>query len=238
MSFSKRASRWANSALVVTVTSNDFDSFGAHGPLAGVGFQVMTVLHVIALPKSATNVCFSVSETTLPPSSYRLGVHASKLHELFSSRITEALQQSIVAFDKEVCFARGISFPCSLSLSLSLIDDTAVCAPCDDCQLPGYISKDALLHGVEVKSVSRHADTYESTSLGGLYPIGEGAGYAGGIISAAVDDNHSRRPPQRHNRRHRPHKGNPRSYDDLTRRSHDLPPSFLQERSGATSSYY
>ncbi|RWW65913.1 hypothetical protein BHE74_00026752 [Ensete ventricosum] len=110
MSFSKRASRWANSALVVTVTSNDFDSFGAHGPLAGVEFQVMTVLHLIALPKSATNVCFSVSETTLPPSSYRLGVHASKLHELFSSRITEALQQSIVAFDKEVCagYAGGI----------------------------------------------------------------------------------------------------------------------------------
>lgn len=35
--------------------------------------------------------------------------------------------------------------------------------------------------------VSRHADTYESMSLGRLYPIGEGAGYAGGIVSAAVD---------------------------------------------------
>ncbi|RRT77755.1 hypothetical protein B296_00005277 [Ensete ventricosum] len=141
MSFSKRASRWANSALVVTVTSNDFDSFGAHGPLAGVGFQ------------SATNVCFSVSETTLPPSSYRLGVHASKLHELFSSRVTEALQQSIVAFDKEV------------SVLLVWLQ-TRTSSPVQ---------------------VSRHADTYESTSLGGLYPIGEGAGYAGGIISAAVD---------------------------------------------------
>ena len=35
--------------------------------------------------------------------------------------------------------------------------------------------------------ISRHGETYESTSLRGLYPIGEGAGYAGGILSAAVD---------------------------------------------------
>ena len=35
--------------------------------------------------------------------------------------------------------------------------------------------------------ISRHKETYESTSLQGLYPIGEGAGYAGGIVSAAVD---------------------------------------------------
>ncbi|CAL9065781.1 uncharacterized protein LOC135605282 isoform X2 [Musa acuminata AAA Group] len=168
MSFSKRASRWANSALVVTVSSNDFDSFRAHGPLAGLEFQreferraaVMGggnfVVPAQTVPDFLDN---KLSETPLPPSSYRLGVHASKLHELFPSRITEALQQSIVMFDKE---------------------------------LPGFISKDALLHGVETRTsspvqVSRHADTYESTSLGRLYPIGEGAGYAGGIVSAAVD---------------------------------------------------
>ncbi|KAF6147607.1 hypothetical protein GIB67_031598 [Kingdonia uniflora] len=61
-----------------------------------------------------------------------------------------------------------------------------------DIELPGFISKDALLHGVETKTSSSvqipRDDTYESTSLDGLYPIGEGVGYAGGIVSAAVDD--------------------------------------------------
>nr|XP_010908367.1 uncharacterized protein LOC105034784 isoform X3 [Elaeis guineensis] len=100
-----------------------------------------------------------LSVTSLPPSSYRLGVQASNLHEIFPSYITQALQHAILNIDKE---------------------------------LPGFISQDALLHGVETRTSSpvqilRHADTYESTSLKGLYPIGEGAGYAGGIVSAAVD---------------------------------------------------
>lgn len=43
--------------------------------------------------------------TSLPPSSYRMGVRASNLHELFPSRITEALQHSILMFNKEVCIA-------------------------------------------------------------------------------------------------------------------------------------
>ena len=40
MSFSRRASKWANAALVVTVSTNDFEALGFHGPLAGVEFQV------------------------------------------------------------------------------------------------------------------------------------------------------------------------------------------------------
>ncbi|GJY62755.1 FAD/NAD(P)-binding oxidoreductase family protein [Tanacetum coccineum] len=60
------------------------------------------------------------------------------------------------------------------------------------CLLPGFISHNALLHGVETRTSSpvqipRNPDTFESGSLGGLYPVGEGAGYAGGIVSAAVD---------------------------------------------------
>ncbi|EHA8586576.1 Pyridine nucleotide-disulfide oxidoreductase [Cocos nucifera] len=168
MSFSRRASRWANAALVVTVSSNDFDSFQSYGPLAGVEFQreferraaIMGggnfVVPVQAVADFLEN---KLSVTSLPPSSYRLGVQASNLHELFPCHITQALQHAILKIDKE---------------------------------LPGFISQEALLHGVETRTSSpvqilRHADTYESTSLKGLYPIGEGAGYAGGIISAAVD---------------------------------------------------
>ncbi|KAG6536472.1 hypothetical protein ZIOFF_001530 [Zingiber officinale] len=168
MSFSRRASKWANSALVVTVSSNDFDR--SHGPLAVATAWFLReferraaimgggnfVVPVQTVPDFLAN---KLSETSLPPSSYRMGVRASNLHELFPSHITEALQHSILMFNKE---------------------------------LPGFISKDALLHGVETRTSSpvqicRHIETYESTTLKGLYPVGEGAGYAGGIVSAAVD---------------------------------------------------
>ncbi|XP_062231368.1 uncharacterized protein LOC133928879 isoform X2 [Phragmites australis] len=168
MSFSRRASKWANSALVVTVSSHDFKSFQSHGPLAGVEFQreferraaMMGGGNFVVPAQCVTDfISNRLSVTTLPLSSYRLGVRPSKLHELFPPYITEALQQSIIMIDKE---------------------------------MPGFVSKEALLHGVETRTssplqISRHGETYESTSLRGLYPIGEGAGYAGGILSAAVD---------------------------------------------------
>ncbi|TVU19370.1 hypothetical protein EJB05_35515, partial [Eragrostis curvula] len=168
MSFSRRSSKWANSALVVTVSSHDFEAFQSHGSLAGVEFQreferraaVMGGGNFVVPAQCVTDfISNNLSVTTLPPSSYRLGVRPSKLHELFPSYITEALQQSIIMIDKE---------------------------------MPGFVSKEALLHGVETRTsspvqISRDGETYESTSLRGLYPIGEGAGYAGGIISAAVD---------------------------------------------------
>jgi uncharacterized FAD-dependent dehydrogenase len=58
-------------------------------------------------------------------------------------------------------------------------------------QIPGYDAPDALLTGVETRTsspvrITRGAD-FQSLNTGGLYPAGEGAGYAGGILSAAVD---------------------------------------------------
>ncbi|KAK9275586.1 hypothetical protein L1049_022853 [Liquidambar formosana] len=168
MSFSRRASRWANAALVVTVSSKDFDALNFHGPLAGVEFQreferraaTMGGGNFVVPVQTVTDFLENkMSVTSVPPSSYRLGVKATNLHEIFPIHITEALQHSILMFDKE---------------------------------LPGFISKDALLHGVETRTsspiqITRNIDTYESMSLQGLYPVGEGAGYAGGIVSAAVD---------------------------------------------------
>ncbi len=59
-------------------------------------------------------------------------------------------------------------------------------------QMKGFITRDAQLHGVESRTscpvrITRHAETLESLSHSGLYPTGEGAGYAGGITSAACD---------------------------------------------------
>ncbi|PHT97076.1 hypothetical protein BC332_33997 [Capsicum chinense] len=172
MSFSRRSSKWANAALVVTVSSKDFAALDLHGPLAGVEFQRMFERKAAAMGggnfvvpvQTVTDFLDNkLSGTSVPSSSYRLGVKATNLRELFPSYITSSLQQSLLKFDKE---------------------------------LPGFISSDALLHGVETRTsspvqISRSADTYECTSLRGLYPIGEGAGYAGGIVSAAVDGMYS-----------------------------------------------
>ncbi|XP_058747493.1 uncharacterized protein LOC131620436 [Vicia villosa] len=172
MSFSRRASKWANAALVVSVTKNDFEALNYYGPLAGVEFQseferraaIMGggnfVVPVQTVPDFLEN---KLSVTSVPPSSYRLGVKASNLHQLFPTNIIEALKHSLVMFEKE---------------------------------LPGFICNEALLHGVETRTSSpvqipRDIDSYESTSVKGLYPVGEGAGYAGGIISAAVDGMHA-----------------------------------------------
>ena len=59
-------------------------------------------------------------------------------------------------------------------------------------RMPGFLGDDAVLVGVESRTsspvrVPRDADTLESPDLRGLYPSGEGAGYAGGIVSAALD---------------------------------------------------
>ncbi|KAK2999562.1 hypothetical protein RJ639_023746 [Escallonia herrerae] len=172
MSFSRRASKWANAALVVNVSSNDFDALNLHGPLAGVELQreferraaIMGGGNFVVPVQTVTDFLENkLSKANVPPSSYRLGVKAANLHDFFPVHITEALQYSISMFEKE---------------------------------LPGFISNNALLHGVETRTSSplqipRSGDTYESTSLKGLYPVGEGAGYAGGIVSAAVDGMHA-----------------------------------------------
>ncbi|GFP94812.1 uncharacterized protein cbei_0202 [Phtheirospermum japonicum] len=172
MSFSRRSSRWANAAIVVNVSSKDFDALNLNGPLAGVEFQralerkaaVMGGGNFVVPVQTVTDFLDNrLTVTSVPSSSYRLGVKAANLHELFPNDISEALQSAISMFDKE---------------------------------LPGFISSSALLHGVETRTsspirITRRNDTWESTSFRGLYPIGEGAGYAGGIVSAAVDGMHA-----------------------------------------------
>ena len=61
-----------------------------------------------------------------------------------------------------------------------------------DKQMPGFITDQALLHGVETRTsspvqIKRNRDTLECDEVKGLFPTGEGAGQAGGIVSAAVD---------------------------------------------------
>lgn len=97
--------------------------------------------------------------TTLPNSSYIPGLLSAPLHELLPPLIYKRLQQGIMDFGKK---------------------------------MKGYYTEDANVIGTESRTSSpvripRERDTYEHPQVKGLFPCGEGAGYAGGIVSAAMD---------------------------------------------------
>lgn len=172
MSFSKRSSSFANSGVVVPVGLADclpFVDRKEDEVLAGLAFQRHVERDAArrgggALVAPVQSIVDFMegrphASASLPPSSYRLGVRHSELHTLYPPQVTEALRQGLAQFDKE---------------------------------LAGYVSTKGLLHGVESRTSSpvrivRDRNTLQSPSAKGLYPVGEGAGYAGGIVSAAVD---------------------------------------------------
>lgn len=173
MSFSRRDSKWANSALVSTVAENDWSHLiSEHKELAGMALQREIELEaakrgggqfVAPVQRVVDFLDNKISMTdSLPSSSYRLGIKSSALHELYSESMTEAIRKALIRFEK---------------------------------QMPGFASSPlALLHAAETRTsapvrIDRGADT-QSLTLKGLHPSGEGAGYAGGIVSSAVDGLH------------------------------------------------
>lgn len=170
MSFSRRDSQWANSALVVTVDADDelLDPYRTeHGALAGMAFQRDMERRASALGggnltvpvQRLTDFLAAKPSTSAPPSSYRLGVVPAACHEIYPPPIVEALRNALVQFDRT---------------------------------LPGYVCEDGLLHAVETRTsspirVGRDPVTLQAVGLRNLFPAGEGAGFAGGIVSAAVD---------------------------------------------------
>jgi uncharacterized FAD-dependent dehydrogenase len=182
MSFSRRQSQWANAGLVVTVSPEDYvkdllaageevatqDPYARGNALVGIQWQRM-VEGRAAVAGGGGLVCpvqritdfmdGRLSVEPLPSSSYRLGCKTARCDNLYSPSITTALRSALRDFDRK---------------------------------LPGYISADGLLHGVESRTsspvqITRDAVSLQSTSMPRLFPTGEGAGYAGGIVSAAVD---------------------------------------------------
>lgn len=171
MSFSKRDSQFANSALVVTVDPDDqvLDEYREqYGVLAGLAFQkemerraaVMGGGNLTVPVQRVTDFLNEIPSTSCPPSSYRLSVKPSPCHEIYPSTINNALRDALRNhFGK---------------------------------QMPGFVCDEGLLHGVETRTssplrISRDKDTLEAVGVSGLFPAGEGAGFAGGIVSAAVD---------------------------------------------------
>ncbi|AQS58857.1 NAD(P)/FAD-dependent oxidoreductase [Desulforamulus ferrireducens] len=164
MSEHARNAENANSALLVGVTPADFAS---DHPLAGVEFQRQWEQKAFALGGGNYHAPAQLVGDFLAdrPSqslgqvapSYRPAVKLAELKECLPYYVTETLREAIVEFDKK---------------------------------LKGFAHPEAVLTGVETRSSSpirMERNEQRESNISGLYPAGEGAGYAGGIISAAVD---------------------------------------------------
>lgn len=162
MSYSGRDGINANSAVIVTVTPQDF---GGCGPLAGVEFQRRLEKAAYAQGQGHIPVQRfedyrknrrSRSQGKLAPQMKGLYRFAN-VREIFPESIGNAIEEGILAFDRK---------------------------------LPGYADADTLLSGVESRTSSPVRilrDEAYLSNIRGIYPCGEGAGYAGGITSAAMD---------------------------------------------------
>ena len=171
MSFSKRDSLWANSALVVAVSPDDkvLEKYrDEHGVLAGLEFQKdmerraseMGGGNLTVPVQRLTDFVKGRASTSAPSSSYRLGVKPAACHEIYPGPIVCALRDAVVNYFEK--------------------------------KMPGFLCEDALLHAVETRTsspvrISRENETLQAIGVKGLFPSGEGAGFAGGIVSAAVD---------------------------------------------------
>jgi uncharacterized protein len=165
MSQYSRNERNANAGLVVDVTPADFPG---EGPLAGVAFQ-----------RRWEEAAFHAGGATYAAPGQRVG-------DFLAGRSSTALGEVVPSYRPGVT-------PTDLSHCLP---DYAVAAmrealPVFGRQIAGFDAADAVMTGVETRTSSpvriRRGDTLESVNTSGLYPGGEGAGYAGGILSAAVD---------------------------------------------------
>lgn len=167
MSNSKHSSRWANAAVVTTLTPGDFAAFGFHGPLAGVELQraleerffVAGGKDYKAPAQRATDfLSGSLSGGDLA-TSYGFGAVPGRIDELLPDGVRTALAEALLRFERTI---------------------------------PGFAGPEGLLVGVETRSsgpvrMPRDRETRLADGFANLYPVGEGAGYAGGIMSAAID---------------------------------------------------
>ncbi len=170
MSPSKRNSKYANSGMVVSVSPQQIEAAGYRGPLAGVHLQ-----------RTIEQAAFAAAGSDL-------SAPATRLVDFLAHRASSTLPQSsyvpgLTAADVgEVLDGSGVTFAARLEEGLRRFGR----------QLRGFISEEAVLVGVESRTsspvrVPRHDESLQSPYVDGLYPAGEGAGYAGGIMSAAVD---------------------------------------------------
>lgn len=164
---SKRNNPYANSGIVVSVTPENLPNYKEGDPFVCLDFQ-----------KEVERCCWEAGGKTqkvpaqrmidfvegrisedFPKTSYQPGIVSADLNEVLPDLISKRLKKAFIAFGKK---------------------------------MKGYYTNEAVLHAPESRtsspiSIPRNSETLEHVEAKGLYPCGEGAGYAGGIISAAID---------------------------------------------------
>ncbi len=164
---SKRDQPTSNSGIVVSLELKDFEPFKEFGPLSGMAFQKDIEQKAWKLGGMTQRVpaqrlvdfTNGIRSTDIPKTSYQPGTTSVELGSLLPDFIHKTLQEGFRQFDNS---------------------------------MKGYLTNEAVVHAPESRTSSpvripRDNKTLEHVQIKGLYPCGEGAGYAGGIISAAID---------------------------------------------------
>ncbi|GJM34430.1 MAG: FAD-dependent dehydrogenase [Saprospiraceae bacterium] len=168
MSLSRRDSAYANSGTVVAVEMEDLQPFAHLGVFSGLAFQQSVEQKMFniagdgsqkAPAQRLTDFVQGKLSTSLPDTSYIPGLAPGPLHELLPEAIYQRLRQGVKRFGQI---------------------------------MKGYFTEEANVIGVESRTsspirVPRNPDTLMHDEVKGFFPCGEGAGYAGGILSAAMD---------------------------------------------------
>lgn len=167
---SKRNNKFANSGIVVTIDEGDVRKYGSENPLRFLKFQ--SAIEQVAFVHGGKNlgapaqrmIDFANNKLSvnLPKCSYIPGINGAELKEVLPANIISALKSGFKDFGKKI---------------------------------KNYYTNEAVLVGVESRTSSpikipRDKETAMHLQVDGLFPCGEGAGYAGGIMSAAIDGEH------------------------------------------------
>lgn len=167
MSPSNRGTRWANSGMVVEVLPEDIKGFDQYGSLKVMKFQESIERAYFTASDGTQNAPAQRMDdfvnqresTSLPPTSYAPGIHPERIDKLLPRPISDRLRKGFAEFGRKS---------------------------------KGFLTNEAVLIGAETRTSSpvripRDNESLQHVELAGLFPCGEGAGYAGGIVSAAID---------------------------------------------------
>ena len=167
MSLSRRDSPYANSGFVTAVDAADWAAYAEHGALAGLAYQAAAERRIFdagdgtqrAPAQRVPDFLAGRLSPKLNPTSYIPGVYSAPLHELLPGPVADRLAAGLRRLGRSI---------------------------------RGYDGESGQLVGLESRTSSpvripRDRQTLEHADVAGLYPCGEGAGYAGGILSAAMD---------------------------------------------------
>lgn len=171
MSPSRRDGKFANSGIVVAVELEDLEAYKEYGPLAALQFQSDIENRAwraggesqVAPAQRMLDFVNKIQSSSLLPTSYQPGLKSVDMDTVLPPFIADRLRHALIAFGKK---------------------------------MPGYLTNHAQIIGVESRTsspvrVPRDKETLEHPYTKRLYPCGEGAGYAGGIVSAAMDGERS-----------------------------------------------